>query len=120
VITSIEGLPENVVGIRAEGKVHSADYKSVADPAVEAALAASDSIRLLYVLGEDFDGYSGGAMWADTKLGISNRSAWERIAVVTDHQAYADGVKAMGWLMPAEVRVFPVRELDEAKSWVSQ
>lgn len=119
-ITLIEGLPANVVGIRAEGKVHSADYKSVADPAVDAALASSDNIRVLYVLGEDFEGYSGGAMWQDTKLGLSNWSAWEKLAIVTDHTAYADGVKAVGWMMPAEVKVFAVADLDAAKAWVAE
>ncbi len=119
-ITRIEGLPEHVVGIRAEGKVHSVDYKEVVDPAVEAARAGGDRIRLLYVLGDDFDGYSGGAMWQDTKLGMSNWADWERIAVVTDRSVYADGVRAIGWMMPAEVRVFAVAELDAATAWVSE
>lgn len=119
-ITLIEGLPSNVVGIRAQGTVHSADYQAVLDPAVAGALAEHDSIRLLYVLGPDFDGYSGGAMWADTKLGVSTWSAWQRIAVVTGHRAYADGVRAMGWMLPAEVKVFDEDALDEARAWISQ
>ena len=119
-LSIIDGLPANVVGMRAEGKVHAQDYRSVLDPAIEAALAAHDRIRMLYVLGPGFDGYSGGAMWQDTKLGMAHWSAWERIAVVTDHSAYADGVRAVGWMIPAEVRVFPVAELDAARAWVSE
>ncbi len=118
-ITTIEGLPGNVIGMRAEGTVHSVDYKNVLDPALEAALATSDKVRLLYVLGEDFEGYSGGALWADTKVGLSQWSSFERIALVTDRTAITEAIKALGWLMPGEAKVFTLAELAEATEWVS-
>jgi hypothetical protein len=120
VLSIIEGLPDNVVGINAEGQVHSADYREVLDPAIDAALKGHDKIRMLYVLGDMFDGYSGGAMWEDAKLGVSRWSSWERIAIVTDHSGYADGIRAIGWMIPGEVRVFAVADLAEATDWVSQ
>lgn len=119
-ITAIEGLPGNVVGLRAEGTVHAADYTSVLDPAVEAARKQHDKIRMLYVLADDFEGYSAGALWQDTKVGLSDWSAFERIAIVTDRTAWVDAIKALGWLMPGEARAFPVSDLDEATRWVSQ
>ncbi len=119
-ISTIEGLPANVIGMRAEGTVHSADYENVLDPALEAALATFDKVRLLYVLSEDFEGYSGGALWADTKVGLSQWSSFERIALVTDREAIAEAVKALGWLMPGEAKVFALAELAEATEWVSE
>jgi hypothetical protein len=83
------------------------------------ALTTHDKIRFLYVLGEDFDGYSGGAMWEDTKVGVSHWSKWDKISLVTDHTAYADGVNAFGWMVPGEIKVFSVAELDDAKVWVA-
>jgi hypothetical protein len=118
-IQIIEGLPDNVVGLEAVGEIRAGDYKSTLDPAVDKALAADDKIRLLYVLGNEFTGYSGGAMWEDTKLGVSHWSSWEKIALVTDHKGYEDGVKAFAWMMPCEVRVFAVADLSEAKTWVA-
>lgn len=114
----IDGLPDNVVGVEAVGEVESEDYKSVLDPAVDAAAEAHDKIRFLYVLGSDFGGYSGGAMWEDTKVGITHWSKWEKIALVTDSSGYGDGVKALSWMMPGDVKVYSTADLDEAKSWI--
>ena len=118
-IRLIDGLPDAVIGFEADGEVRAGDYKSVLDPAVEAALEDHDKIRLLYVLSDEFDGYSGGAMWEDTKVGVSHWSKWEEIALVTDHKAYKDGVKAFEWMMPCEMKVFAVADLADAKTWVA-
>ena len=116
----IDGLPDNVIGCEAVGEIRAGDYKSVLDPAVDAALEDHEKVRLLYVLGDDFDGYSGGAMWEDTKIGMSHLSKWEKIAIVTDHKAYQDGIKAFGWMIPGEVKVFAVADLTNAEAWAAQ
>ncbi|MGI9642103.1 MAG: STAS/SEC14 domain-containing protein [Acidimicrobiia bacterium] len=118
-IKVIEGLPADVVAIEAVGEVRAGDYDDTLDPAVDAALATHDKISLLYVLGADFDGYSGGAMWEDTKLGVTHWTSWKKIALVTDHGGYADGVKAFAWLIPAEIKVYALADRDEATAWVS-
>jgi hypothetical protein len=115
----LEGLPDNVVGFEAIGQVDAGDYKTVLDRAVEAALQTHDKLRLLYVLGADFRGYTGGALWEDTKLGAGNWQAWEKIAVVTDTGWLADGVKAIGWMVPGQVRVYPTDQVKDAKDWVA-
>jgi SpoIIAA-like len=118
-IELIEGLPEGVVGLEAVGEVTASDYESVAMSAIEQARGQHDKVRLLYLLGERFTGYTAGAMWDDTKLGLSHPFSWERIAVVTDHEHYRTMVKGFGWLIPGHVKVFPVAELADAKAWVS-
>lgn len=118
-IRLIDGLPDDVVGLEGVGEVSAGDYKDVLDPAVDAALASSDKIRLVYVLGDEFSGYTGGAMWEDTKIGMSHLSSFDKIALVTDHTGYSDAVKAFGWLMPGEVETFAVADKDAAISWVS-
>jgi hypothetical protein len=114
------GLPANVVAIEATGKVEAEDYREVLDPAAAAAIEAHGKVRLLYVLGAAFTGYSPAAMWEDTKLGLHDLSAWERIAVVTDHGALADAIRVFGWLIPGEVRTYPIGQLAEARAWVSE
>ena len=118
-IQLLTGLPDGVVGIEAVGQVEASDYTTVVEPAVRAALERSERIRLLYVLGEGFDGYSAAASWEDAKLGIGHWSAWERIAVVTDRGWIRDGIKAFGWMFPGEVRVFPNADEAGARAWMS-
>lgn len=79
-----------------------------------------DKIRLPYVLGPEFDGYSAAAMWDDARIGMAHLFTWERIAVVTDNDAYRGLVKGVGFLMPGQVRLFAVAELDDAKAWVAE
>lgn len=118
-IELIPGLPDNVLGMEAKGEVTGEDYARVLIPAIERQLEGRDRIRVLYVLGPEFSGYSAAAMWDDAKVGMTHPFSWERIAVVTDHDAYRRLVNGFGFLIPGQVRVFPVAELEDAKAWVS-
>lgn len=113
-------LPDSVVGVRAIGEVDDNDYAEVLEPAIEAALARHDRIRLLYVLGAEFTGYDAEALWEDTKLGLKTFTSYERMAIVTDAEWLRRSVKAFGWLIPGEVRVFPLAQLEVAASWVGE
>jgi hypothetical protein len=117
-IERMTGLPDNVIGLSAHGKVSAADYEQHVVPAVEEVLTAHDKVRLLYQLGDDFDGFEVGALWEDAKVGLSHLAAWERIALVTDVDWIRNATKAMGFMMPGEVRVFANAELDAARDWL--
>ena len=119
-LRTIEGLPSNVIGVEAVGKVEADDYRNVLDPAVEAVEAEHGKVRLLLVLGDEYDGYSAGAAWQDTKLGFGERKAWERIALVTDHERVLDVVGLFAWMIAGEVQTFRMSELDEAKAWLGE
>lgn len=119
-IRLIPDLPPHIVGFEAIGEVTSADYTEVLEPAVTAASEATDGkIDLLYVLGDDFTGYSGSAMWEDGKMGTEYLTKWERIAVVTDTSWVRHSVGLFGHLMPGRIKVFPVAERAAATDWVS-
>lgn len=111
--------PDGSLGFEAVGQVVSDDYRDVLVPAVDAALAEHGRVRLIYLLGDRFEGYSGGAAWEDSKLGLEHFSKWERCAVVTDVSWMEHVVKAFGWMMPGTFRVFPTAALDDAKSWIA-
>lgn len=118
-IEMIPDLPDNVVGFVAKGEVTSTDYKDRLDPAIEAALKAHDKIRLLYVLGDDFTGYTGGAMWEDGVIGTRHAMRWERIAVVTGTDWVRHTVGVFGFLVPGMVKVFDLGEEAAARAWVT-
>jgi SpoIIAA-like len=116
-IRVMDHMPIGAIGFEAKGKVTKEDYEDVLVPAVMAALEGGD-VRLLYVLGDDFDSYSPGAMWSDTRLWAGHRDAWERVAVVTDVDWVENAIKAFGWLMPGKIRVFDDDDVDKAKLWL--
>ena len=59
----LEGLPPGVIGFEAVGEVEASDSTGVLVPVIEAA-AADVPIRMVFVMGDRFDGYSAGAAWA--------------------------------------------------------
>lgn len=118
-IEMLTGLPENVFGFSAHGTVTAEDYERHIVPAVDEALQNSGKLRLLYHLGEDFDGFEAGALWEDAKVGLSHLADWERIAVVTDIDWLRTATKAFGFAMPGDVRIFSNSEIGAAREWLA-
>ncbi|WP_370618432.1 STAS/SEC14 domain-containing protein [Mumia sp. Pv 4-285] len=116
-IRLINDMPPGTVGLEAVGKVTEEDYRDVLVPAVNAALERGD-VRLLYVLGEDFGSYAPGAVWADTKLWARHIKGWKRVAIVSDADWLENSVKAFGWMMPGDIKVFETDDVDDAKEWL--
>ena len=112
----VPGLPDNVVGVIAKGEIHASDYDATIRPAIEDALSLHDKIRLLYVLGDDFEGFSAGAAREDSQL-AKLASKFEMIAIVTDRDWIRHSVNLFGHLMSGAVKVFPVAEEANASEW---
>jgi hypothetical protein len=119
VIRQIGNMPIGTIGFEATGKVSQEDYEAVLVPAVQAAMEAG-RVRILYVLGDDFESYAPGAMWADTKLWAGNLKGWEKIAIATDIDWIENAIKAFRWMMPGKVRLFDDDEVDEAQLWLAR
>lgn len=113
-------LPERVLGLKAIGQVSAEDYKTVLVPAIEEKLMRHKKARLLYVLGDEFEGYTSGAAWEDAKIGMKHLTSFERVAVVTDTDWIEKVIKAFGFALPGEVRVFDDDDLEEARTWVCE
>lgn len=117
-IKQLENLPDGVVGLRASGEVTADDYRDVMVPVLDEALAKG-GVRLLYIIDEHTT-FSAGAMFADAKLGFGHLKGWERLAVVSDADWLENTVKAFGWMMPGEVKVFDDDDLDDATDWLTR
>lgn len=118
-IKVLDHMPSGTFGVEAVGKVTEKEYRDVLVPAVEAARSRGDS-RLLYVLGDDFDSLSPQAAWAGTKSLPSSLKDWSKVAIVSDADWLEHSVKAFGWLLPGNLRVFDDDERDEAVSWLTR
>jgi SpoIIAA-like len=114
-IQIIEGLPDNVVGIVAKGRVTNEDYKKILKPFMEKSLRRQDKARLYYEISSRFPG----AAWEDLRIAVEHVPQWERVAVVTDVGWVRHTVNALRLLIPADVRVFTTPEAYQGRAWVS-
>lgn len=119
-IEVITDLPDRVLGLRASGEITANDYTTVLVPAIEDKLTQHKKVRLLYVIDDAFKGFSGGAAWEDAKVGMKHLTSFERVAVVTDVDWIEKSVKAFGFALPGEVRVFDDDDLEDARKWISE
>ena len=61
-------------------------------------------------------------MWEDMKFGLgtglTHLSKWERMALVSDADWVRHAISLFGWMVPGDVRVFPLAEQSEATAWL--
>jgi hypothetical protein len=113
-IRVIDGLPDNVVGIVAQGRVTAADCDKILKPVMETSLKRHDKVRLYYEIGSRIPG----AKWDDLRLGVGPLPQWERVAVVTDVGWVRHTVKALRFLIGSEIRVFTTSEAGDGLAWI--
>jgi len=123
VVETLDGMPAGTIGLRASGELTGADYRDTLVPALRAAVE-SGSVRAMFVIGPEYDGFDLAAVKEDVKglvpLALEHRDAWKRLAAVTDVEWLGKAVRAFAWLMPGEVKVFALEELQDAKAWVAE
>jgi hypothetical protein len=110
--------PEGVIAFKAVGKVEAKDYE-VLKPAVEEAIKERGKARIVFEMGPEFEGYSAGAAWEDLKMWAPHLMDWERCAVVTSHGFMAGALKAVGKIIPGEIKVFEEGQLADAMAWAA-
>lgn len=120
-IEVLTNMPEGVTGIRASGRISGEDFRGFAP--TMAALGAAKEIRIVEVIAPDYEGFGPGGLAEDLKLGfgtlLQHHSAFKRIAVVSDKDWVRHTMHALGWMVPGELAVFGLDELDEAKQWAA-
>jgi hypothetical protein len=111
----IEGLPKNVIGIVATGRVTMQDCHDVLMPAMQKSLKRHDKFRLYYEINSRFPG----SAWDDLDLGLQHASCCERVAIVTDIGWVRLTVRALRFLIPSKIRVFATVQADEGRAWIT-
>lgn len=118
-IDILPGFPDGVVACRIAGAVHTDDYERVIIPAVEAGFSHHDKLRI-YCEAEGNVTAEAGAMWDDSKLGVSHFTRWERIALVSSMTWLPSVARTLSFLMPGEIRTYTPGEAEQARAWVSE
>lgn len=120
-IEVLTDMPDGVTGIRASGRISGEDFRAFAP--TMAALGAAEEIRIVEVIAPDYEGFGPGGLAEDLKMGfgtlLRHHAAFKRIAVVSDKDWVRHTMHALGWMVPGELAVFGLDELDAAKEWAA-
>ena len=114
----IEDLPPDVMGIEATGKVTHEDYQNFLIPKAEAMMAKGPA-KLLYAIGEGFEGYELEALWDDSAFGVKHWHDFARVAVVADQAWIASRRHDVQALLPMRGPALQTRRLAAAKAWIT-
>ena len=121
-IEVLADMPEGVTGIQVSGRVSGDDLKEF-KPEMDNLLKTGEDIRIVEVINSDYQGFGPGGLVQDLKLGLgtvfTHHAAFKRIAVVTDKEWVVHTIHLVGWLMPGEVVVFGLDDLEQAKQWAA-
>jgi stage II sporulation SpoAA-like protein len=120
-IELLPDMPEGVTGVRVSGRLGGDEIRDVKPTIGE--MMNTDEIRIVEVIAPDYEGFGPGGLLGDLKLAFTtvwpHHSAFKRIAVVSDEQWVALTLHALAWLIPGELAVFKLDELERAKDWAA-
>ncbi|MEO7110819.1 MAG: STAS/SEC14 domain-containing protein [Polyangiaceae bacterium] len=115
----LNDLPPGVEGVRASGKVTVEDYERSLRPLLEEARRDGRRVRFLYEIAADFEGFTAGAAWDDTRIGIRYMRRFAACAVVTDVGWMREATRFAGAFMPCPTHAFSIAGRGEAISWLA-
>jgi hypothetical protein len=120
-IEVLDDMPDGVSGFRVSGRVSGdelRDFRSTLEPLLD-----TGEVRLVEVVSDDYEGFGPGGLLEDIKIGfgtlIERHSAFRRIAVVSDKDWIVHALHALAWMVPADVALFRLDQLDKAKAWAA-
>lgn len=120
-IEVLSDVPEGVVGFRVSGRLAGNELREFTSTIKEA--LNSDELRIAEVIANDYEGFGPGGLAEDLKLGLGmlfqHHSAFKKIAVVTDKEWVTHTLHALAWMVPGEISLFGLDELDRAKVWAA-
>ncbi|MGD1173211.1 STAS/SEC14 domain-containing protein [Mycobacterium seoulense] len=120
-IELLEDMPEKVIGIRVSGRLRGDELRDF-KPEIDRVLQTGE-VRIVEVIESDYEGFGRGGFLEDLKLGfgtvLPHHSAFKRIAVVSDKDWVAPVLHALAWMVPGEIAVFGLDELERAKQWAA-
>lgn len=120
-IELLPDMPEGVAGIRVSGRLRGDDLRKLTSDWQQ--LLSADEIRIVEVIASDYEGFGPGGLVEDLKVGFGalfqRHSAFKRIAVVSDKGWVAHTLHALAWMVPGELAIFGLDELERAKEWAA-
>lgn len=119
-LTIINDLPSNVLGVQPTGEVTREDMETVLLPGLDDLEKRTGKIRYLLVLETGVQNFTLAAWWKDMVAGLGHFSDRHRIAVVSDQKAVEWFTDAFQWVVPGKYKDFSMAELTQAKAWIME
>jgi hypothetical protein len=120
-IEVLPDMPDGVIGFRISGRLLGDDLREF-KPAMDDLLKTGE-IRIVEVIASDYAGFGPGGLAQDLKLGFGalfqHHSAFKRIAVVSDKEWVTHTLHALAWMVPGDLALFGLDELEQAKRWAA-
>lgn len=108
-----------LVEITVDGTITAQDFDRVAAE-LERLLETHRQLNVVEVIRGYTPTFDPALWWRDISWGFGNVHRFARAAVVTDSGWIGPVARAVGALMPAEIRTFPLAELDAARLWAAE
>ena len=120
-IELLNDVPAGVTGIRVSGRLSGEELRAIS-PSITERLKSGTEIRIVEVI-DDYAGFGPGGLLEDLKLGLGtvlpHHGSFTRIAIVTDTDWITHTLHALAWIIPGEMAVFRLDELERAKQWAA-
>jgi SpoIIAA-like len=120
-IEALQEMPPGVTGVRVSGRVSGEELREFRPTWQK--LVQTDQVRFVEVIDNDYTGFGPGGLIEDWKMSwgslLGHHSAFKRIAVVTDKEWIIHAIHALAWMVPGEIKVFGLDDLDGAKRWAA-
>ena len=107
-----------VIEITVDGAISKEEYQATV-AAIQAAIDAHGKVRVIEVI-RSLGWIDPGVWWEDVRWVFGHLNGIGRCAVVTDKGWVGSITRAVSALMPTEIRVFGLGELDAARAWVRE
>jgi len=105
------------IDVTVSGKLDKEDYAHFV-PMLEDLIRQWGKVRILFIM-RDFHGWTAGALWQDIKFDLKHFKDIERLAMVGEARWEKGMATFCKPFTTAEIRFFPLEELDAARQWVS-
>ena len=116
-IETLPDMPQGVTGIRVSGRLRGEDLREF-KPAMEG-LLKNGEIRIVEVIASDYEGFGPGGFVEDLKLGFGalfqHHSARQANRDSVRQRVVAHTLHALAWMIPGELAIFGLGELERAK-----
>jgi hypothetical protein len=108
----------NIVTLVFKGKLSKEDYELFV-PQIEGLMGQNKKIRLLVELRE-FEGWTVGAAWEETKFALKHFNDIDRLAIVGDRRWESGMTQFIKPFTTASVQYFDMSQIEAAKEWIRE
>jgi hypothetical protein len=119
-VSLLKDFPPYVVAYTAKGKVNEQEYRELVMRRVDEAGRHYRRFNFIVCLQTSFRNYRLGTFIQYLVISFKYYSRWNRMAIVSDEKWVRQLYRVLNFLVPGEIRSYPLNDFSRAKRWVSE